>query len=285
MNTRTYFTSNLFVFSLIASANASAIGVLATNALPTEIQSCFTSGSCTAAFQTASDTFFQNTYDSTNISAYQYKEGTIDKWLVRYNAFAPSHSAGDSYDSFTNTYNSYNTALTGSLWLSANQSYDLTSSSHSFSLYFDKLSPSLTFAGGFTSAHFNLNSADLLSGGGYSQITNYGNTIQGSLISGPGPDGLFGMNYWSCIECDSTVQFNLAMLKYASTGGLAQLFFNPADPQALAFKFNEYHPDFGSGSSTSEVALYVQPVPLPASLWLLASGLIGLRGFMKRKTA
>ncbi len=284
MSTRPCITFNLLLFSLFASANANAIGILATNLLPSEIQSCFSSGSCTSVFQTASDTIFQNTYESTNISAYQYKEGSVDKWLVRYNALAPSHSSGNSYDSFTNTYNSYNTALTGSLWLSASQSYDLAASYHSFNLYFDKLSPSLTLAGGYTSAHFNLTSADLLAGGGYSQISNYGNTVQGSLVSGPGPDDLSGINYWSCIECDSTVQFSLAMMKYASSGGLAQLFFNPADTQALAFQFNEYHPDFGSGSSTSEVALYVQPVPLPASFWLLTSGLIGLRGLMKRKT-
>ena len=286
MNARICCIAMTFSISLFSSANANAIAVLATSDLPAEIQSCFAGGSCTSLSYSSTQTAFQNTFQSANISAFQYRDNNVDKWLVRYNAFTPSHSSGNSYNSFTGISNSYNTPLTGNLWLSANQSYDLASSNHMVNAYFDKISPSISFFNGYTSAHFNLTSADLLAGGGYSQTTNLGNTTQGSLISGPGPDGASAVNYWSCIECDVTVQFNLAMLKYSSFGSSAQLSFNPADPRALVFKKNEYNPFFGgSGNSSSEVALYVQPVPLPASFWLLASGLMGLRTLMKRKIA
>ena len=284
MNARLCCTASILFTSLFGSVHANASAVLATNDLPSEIQSCFASGSCTSLYYSPSQTIFQNNFQAANISAFQYMDNNVSKWLIRYNTFAPSHSSGSAYDSLANTSSSYNTALAGNLWLSANQSYDLASSNHLFNLYFDKISPSISFLNGYTSAHFNLTSTDLLAGGGYSQITNYGNDTQGSLISGPGPDGL-GINYWSCIECDVTVQFNLAMLKYSDFGGLAQLAFNPSDLQALVFKKNEYHPDFGYGSSASEQALYVQPVPLPASFWLFASGLMGFHALMKRKSA
>ena len=284
MNARLCCIAGTFCISLFSSANANAIAVLATSDLPAEIQSCFAGGSCTSLSYSSSQTTFQNTFQAENISAYQYKDSNVDKWLVRYKAFAPSHSSGDSYDSPSNTYTRYNNPLTGNLWLSANQSYDLASSNHLFNLYFDKISPSVSFINGSTFAHFNLTSADLLAGGGYSQITNY--VTQGSLVSGPGPDGVSGINFWSCIECDVTVQFNLAMLNYSNFGGSAQLSFNPADPQALVFKKNHvYRPDFSPSYSSSEEALYVQPVPLPASFWLFASGLMGLRALTKRKIA
>ena len=286
MDARLCCIAGTFCISLFSSANANAVAVLATSDLPAEIQSCFAGGSCTSLYYSSSQTSFQNTFQSANISAFQYRDNNVDKWLVRYNAFTPSHSSGNSYDGATNTSNSYNNPLTGNLWLSANQTYDLASSNHLFNLYFDKISPPVSFINGSSSAHFNLTSADLLAGGGYSQTTNLGNTTQGSLISGPGPGGVSAINYWSCIECDVTVQFNLAMLKYSSIGSSAQLSFNPADPQALVFRKNEYNPFFGGyGNSSSEVALYVQPVPLPASFWLFASGLMGLRALIKRKIA
>ena len=283
MNARLCYITGTFCISLFSGANANAIAVLATSELPAEIQSCFAGGSCISGSYSSSQTTFQNTFQSANMSAFQYRDNFVDKWLVRYNAFTPSHSSGNSYDSATNTSNSFNNPLTGNLWLSANQTYDLASSNHLFNLYFDKISPSISFGNGSTSAHFNLTSADLLAGGGYSHIPGNGNTTQGSLVSGPGPDGVGGTNYWSCIECDVTVQFNLAMLNYSKFFGSAQLSFNPADPQALVFKINDYNPFPMNGGKTTEVALYVQPVPLPASFWLLASGLIGLRALTKRK--
>ena len=283
MNTRHFYATSFFFIALLGSVHANASAVLATNDLPSEIQSCFASGSCSSLSYSPSQIIFQNDFQAGNISAFQYMENTVSKWLIRYHAVAPSHSSGNAYDSLTNTSSSYNSQLSGNLWLSANQSYDLASSNHLFNLYFDKISPSVSFINGYASAHFNLTSADLLAGGGYSQITNFGTNEQGSLISGPGPDGALGINYWSCIECDVTVQFNLAMLNYSDFGGVAQLAFNPADAQALVFNENEYHPDFGSGSSYSEVALYVQPVPLPASFWLFASGLIGFGALVARK--
>jgi hypothetical protein len=99
-----------------------------------------------------------------------------------------------------------------------------------------------------------------------------------------GPTGLTGIgwtatssgNYWVALEvgaADSAIGLSLPT---PTTGGTAP---------ALAFAYNS-----GSGYTTSgaipfSVQVDASPVPLPASLWLLGSGVLGIGALARRRRA
>lgn len=257
------------VAAFLISSSAQAAILVQNSELPTAMQGSF--GSMAVS-----------TFATTNMAAFGYTENSVAKWLIRYGVTTPSHEAYSSYDSLNGTSSSSTTPFTGYLWLSANQSYNLADASHQFTLFTDKVSPTPLSLWGSNSATFNLNSLALLAGSGFEQ-TNYNNGAYdslGTMYSYPGTQ--WGGWFWACIECDNSVQFNLIMLKYFDFGGTAQLAFDASDSRALLFKQSDYTPDFGSGTSFHEQDYYVQPVPLPAALWLFASGLIGI-GTITRK--
>lgn len=249
------------VAAISFSCSAQAVVIVQKNDLPTAMQGNFGS-------------MVVSSFNTTNMAAFGYMENSVAKWLIRYNVTAPSHESYSSYDSWTGISTSSYIPFTGSLWLTANQSYNLADASHPFTLFTDKVTPNpsnSTFV-------FDLSSTALLSGnafwetyydeGGQQALTNFNTS--------PVP---------VCIECPMSIDFNLIMLKYSNVAGIAQLSFDATDTRAILFQESDYHPDFGYGSSSHVQSYYVQSVPVPSGFWLFASGLMGIGALARKKKA
>ena len=81
-----------------------------------------------------------------------------------------------------------------------------------------------------------------------------------------------------CIECSISVDLSLVGLTYNDFG---QSWINPADSRSTLLHYNDW---FDTTESTTR-EFNVQPVPLPAALWLFGSGIIGLLGTARRKAS
>lgn len=251
------------VTAFLISSSAQAAPVIVQNSeLPSAIQSQFGS-------------LVFSSYHTTNMAAFRYVENSVAKWLIRYNVTAPSYESYSSYDSWTGMSTSSNTPLTGNLWLTANQSYNLADASHQFTLYTDKVTPTplhLNFP-----QTFGLSSSALLAGNAFYK-TYFDEYWQQQSLS-----NLNLLPFTDCIECPLDINLNLLMLKYSDVGGIAQLSFDASDTRNLLYKAIDIHPDFGTGSSSLTQKYYVQSVPLPTGLWLLASGFLGLGVLAKKQ--
>ena len=189
-------------------------------------------------------------------------------------------------------YNAYElnipttTQLEGYLWLEGALSYDLSSNQHDFTLYFDDITPSFTHPGEYYgSMTLGLTTTDLLNGSGFysyyddaSGFSESGDLIADGMSFSPPP--LVGGNGLDAV-------FNLLYLDYVESGGVATVNFllDDTDTRSSVFKLSHYND--GSEDPTYayvwEQDFSVQPVPVPATLWLFISGLAGLGLFRKRK--
>ncbi len=175
---------------------------------------------------------------------------TIDQfyWLTGNSYYSYSYEESGSGDVITNK-----TTLTG--FLEVNIAEDFTAVTIDYSnvlLNGSSFRPIDTLA----TDPFSILSNTLISGftGEYDYIS-YGN----ATLS-PFP--------FICVECGYEMTLNLDA--------------NPTTDNPLVLSYHEFN-SYGTGNVDFE--LFVSQVPLPATIWLFGSGLIGLIGFAKRKKA
>lgn len=258
------------ILSLTFSTTAKAATV-AISDLPGTIQSCISAATCAVSNVSA--------YDSGTASAFQITQntgsGTENNWLMRYTLVPPS---GQS-----RTNPSQTDSFSGYLWLLAKSTYSATETSHPFTLYLDKVSPTpFSMYGQSGDLNLSMPTADLVAGGSY---RTYG--IDYSLNSYSLGD-LSGDVPLPCLAegCETHAQLNLAQLTYGDFGsaGIFLTSFNPSDTRGLVFTQSETYPC--NGDPTCAVndlqSFYVSAVPVPATVWLFVSGLAGLIGVMRR---
>lgn len=252
---KTRFAAAIAAISISCSAQAAVI--VQNSELPSAVQSLF--GSATFS-----------SFDTTNMAAFGYMENSVTKWLIRYNVLSPSYFTNASGGSSTTTL------VSGYLWLSANDQYDLTNGNRpTFTLFAEKSSPT-----SFNSTlPLTMSAADLTNGSSY-EIAGLDANNQ---PYGSGSLQISGLYPCAAQGCQLSAQINLIGLHYYDFGSVAVL--NPGfipDSRSLLFKATNSFGGLGGPGSLAEAAYYVQPVPLPAGLWLLISGLTGL-GTLARK--
>lgn len=267
------FAAALAAFCISASAQAVVVDL---SELPTSMQTCFSyGGTCWGASLVSppmpgATASLLSTYDTPDMSAFQYMDGSTDKWLIRYHLTSPSSQGG--------------TALAGNVWLSANQAYDLSNSTHGFTLFTEKVSPTPWNGGvmGDLTHQITLTTASLFAGGDTIQagLDGSNNTYQNGTLNYTG-------GFLPCVAegCSISAAFNLIGLTYLNAGSLAYLTFNPADTRGLLFRQASSYSSGYDNSFDYQQQLYVQPVPLPAGFWLLISGLAGFGAVASKRRA
>lgn len=244
--------------------------------LPANIQTCHFSGTCFV--ETRSSTIdIPNTTSSTDnngvanpyaMNAYNLFRNGVLKSLLQYHIVAPS---GDSIG----------IPYTGSVWLEVASSYNLTTGNPVMTLYLDKVTPEpvnqLNGHSNGLNIDISMTSQGLLGGSLNQSIgcctfpSESGNMV---LLGDFGGSALL-----PCVAdgCFSAAQLNLLYLDYRSINNQAVLNFNPADSRGGLFNITT------SFETTRSQAYYVSTVPVPASVWLLLSGLSALSLLIRRK--
>lgn len=260
----------LFLLCLFLTKPAFAAFVSLSD-LPSEIQACHISGSCFVSQRSAVDIPGLNA--SPAMSAYTLIRGSEQKYMLQYNLVPPS---GDSLA----------IPYTGSVWLEVAQSYNLSSSVPMISIFLDTVSPqpvNLLFGDstgldmGIQSSAQGLLTGSLLQSSGCCNFPS--ETGNMTLLGDMGGSALL-----PCLAdgCSSTASLNLLYLQYADIGGQAVLNFNANDNRGLLFQVRTDDP-YNEFSPVRTQSYYVSAVPVPASLWLLLSGLLSLCGIARRK--
>jgi hypothetical protein len=267
-------------FSSCLSAQASTLSV---SELPGDIQGCLLAGTC--GVSTTSNTDFGNV-SFFNFQSYSPQTGLSVKQLVRYALTPPSanaHALSSTYDS---QYDDYTySALGGAVWLSANESYSLSESRHTFTLYLDKVSPAPDNLWAWNDHPLqkiiSINTDELLAGSGNYSIDYLNDYVeQGGLLL-HASEGDAGYPYLACIECSVAIDLNLIGLQYVNTGTSATLMTNPLDNRALLYSEWSYQ-YAGSYTGSVQQKFYVATVPEPSSWGMLLTGL-GLVGLALRR--
>jgi len=239
--------------------------------LPSDIQACMSNGACAVNNSSL--------MDYNNASMFQYYDIANDSTgkLIRYGLV---NSSQTEYDAITN--------FNGSIWLQASDQYNLSNSTHDFTLYLDNVTPApmdMSYDGAPLSINLGLTTSDLISGGGYlSEYLDwdYGVVTSGALTT----DGL--PQLCLAIDCGIDALFNLVYLQYFSDGSTASLlpFLLADDSRGVLYSQRHYYDDGDPSTSYyAEQVFAVQAVPVPPAVWLFSSGLIGLVSFAKRKKA
>jgi hypothetical protein len=251
--------------------------------LPADIQGCMQAGTCVVSPNSNADFGNASFFDYATFSP---AEGVVNRQLVRYGLTPPSakaHSLTSTYDSDLDDF-SYS-ALGGSVWLAADNVYNLADSRHTFTLYLDRVSPAPDNLWGWydhpLTKIISISTAELLAGHGhYSMdfLDNYAE--QGSLRLHALP-GDAGYPYLSCIECSVNIDFNLVGLQYLDFGPVAMLTTNPQDTRALLYLESSYQHE-GSYTGSRSQTFYVAAVPEPSSWRMLLAG-VGLVGWAARR--
>ena len=110
------------IAALSLSCSAQAAVMVQNSELPSAVQSQFGSVSFSS-------------FNTTNMAAFGYMENSVAKWLIRYNVLPPSYYTNASGGSSTTS------PVSGYLWLSANNQYDLTNGNRpAFTLFTEKSS-------------------------------------------------------------------------------------------------------------------------------------------------
>lgn len=266
MKTNHYLLIVLSFFS--SSIHAATIAIAD---LPGSIQSCMGT-SCLVNMA--------STYDSGAVSAFQIMQSSgsevyTQNWLIRYSLSAPSSESRINPTS--------STPLSGNLWLLAKTVYTATETSHPFTLYLDKVTPTpfLMPGQGGSDLALSMTTSDLLSGGAFrtAGIDESNNVYDyGSLIGAP----------VLCVAsgCETHAQLNLLQLHYKSLGTTLTLdYFNPLDERTLVFNQRSSFTGLGClDCATNDVqSFYVSAVPLPSALSSLTLGLFVFTGVLARQ--
>lgn len=117
-----------------------------------------------------------------------------------------------------------------------------------------------------------MSAPDLTSGASYEIAGLDGN----NQSYGSGSLQISGLYPCAAQGCELSAQINLIGLQYWDLGSMAVLQPFTQDSRSLLFKVSDSFAGLGSAGSLAEATYYVQPVPLPAGLPLLISGLTGL---------
>lgn len=253
--------TTLSICCLLCSMNASAITLIPTSELPSDILSCFQSSQCTSPYYGGG--VWASLNYAEGVAALQYSQQGVSKWLMRYDLLSPPGT------------------VAGTAWVSAQHSYNIAASdAHDFTLYYGT-----SISAGWPSAPphtLTLNDTDLGDGSAFRRIVpdfeypeNYIDT--GDLNMSP--------YFPLCLAtgCGTAVTFNLLHMNYVN-GTFA---FNPQDSRGLLFNQQSWYDcgyeDCGSFSATQ--SLYVHAVPVPAALPLLLGGLAIMVTTARRRRA
>ena len=240
--------------------------------LPNEIQDCVSNAVCSTPVLVQQESTF---------SAYSYLDGGTAKFLFEYFDLPSSESTNFS-----------TTQLSGSVWISANETYDLTQERHFFNLYLDGVTPTPTnlWLGDSDGLDVGLSmpTADLLAGSSFFRMGLANETGDLFLEGDLGTHGdlgsiINGHSFVPCLAdtCEVGAEFNLLNMQYLQSGSIAQLVLNPTDQRSLLY--SQYR-DW-AGDDTWYRSQSYGIVPIPSALWLFGSGLLGLIGISRIKKA
>lgn len=263
--------SGMFVLvsSLLASFSAQA-ALLNSSYLPAAIQRCETSANCSADIANHLDL-----PGMTAIKLTRYNTGSAiptQSWLLRYNLYAPAANTYWKNFSMTRLGTTTVTPYTGNIWMEAPN--NLNSWGRSLlNIYTDQMSPDPARYSPVMNSTlvFSMLTVDIMNGG--ASYYNSGNNGSGEPITTRGSLGIVD-GIRTCIECTVDVSLNLIGLDY-STGSAS---FNPGDRRTRLLHYADFFPTHSSDRSFN-----VSPVPLPASIGLFASGLLGLLQLARKK--
>ena len=230
---------------------------------PRDIQACINTMACNNLTLIQQEPMF---------SAYSYFDEGMHKYLFKYSL---SSSSNESTNFST-------TELSGTAWLSANATYDLSENSHFFTLYLDNVTPAPTniWIGDSDGLDVGLSvsTTDLLAGSSFFRL--------GEDISGPGvflEGDLEAHGFLPCLAstCEIGAELNLLKMQFQQSGSFAELVLNPLDQRrSLYSQYQDYAFD-----DTFYLSQSYNVIPIPPSVWLFGSGLMGLLGFVRRKKA
>lgn len=247
-------------------------------AMPVAIDDCVAAGDCIYGGAP-----FAYAYDGNLIAGHYFvdnRSGSFEtKVLMEYQLGTSSRSQG--------------LAITGSLWLELNQSYSLSDSLHAMTLHFDQTNvvdaPQWVWGDNnwysLSEQRLNMTTDGLLSGYGevYIQCCEdpYDPFLQNPAPFSESADiapSLFDSNGdWPLIcvadGCDGGALLNLIGLQYVDAGATAELVFNSGDTRSLVYYTTGY----------TNTVYSVSAVPVPAAVWLFASGLLSLLGVARKK--
>jgi len=247
--------------------------VLSVPIYPNEIQACISTTVC------SNPTLVQQ---SSTFGAYLYLDEGIPKYLFEYLDLPSSESTN-----FSTTH------LSGSVWVSANATYDLTQERHFFNLYLDGVTPTPTNLWVFDSdgldVGLSMPTPDLLAGTSFFRLWEDqgagGFFLEGELGTlGDLGQGMYPLadnhSFVPCLAdtCEVGAKLNLLYLQYSQVGSTAVLSINEADQRGLLY--SQYR-SFQDNTLSQSYGI----VPIPPAIWLFGSGLIGLIGIARRKRA
>ncbi|MDH5666045.1 MAG: VPLPA-CTERM sorting domain-containing protein [Nitrosopumilus sp.] len=179
--------------------------------------------------------------------------------------------------------------FSGYLWLEGAMTYDLSSSQHDFTLYFDKLSPLASGVNFDNTLNIGLTSSDLLNGRGfYNYYVDMDSYWDSEATSG---DLVIDSSNTICLAlsgiCDVSAIFNLLYLDYVQSGNIAMLapLLISSDTRSSVLKIQHFQSSIEDPMFDYylEQDFSVQPVPVPGAFWLFVSGLMGLGLLRKRR--
>lgn len=252
--------------------------------LPTNISDCVTANTCAVGNLVYSAPIGSNMM--TAYSLFDFRSGTVEnKTLVHYVLDSTSNRTTQALDNGT-PLPPVTTPITGGIWLELNNQYDLTAALHPMSMFLDQVSSYNPYVWNvpMTNGELKLTmaSSGLLAGSGVAVSECCAPGSSSGTLSAIDP--VFGpVGPFLCLAdgCSSNVTLNLLSLGYLATGQTATLAFNSTDSRAVLY--GTFTNDPWSGGSVQET-FAVRPVPVPAALWLLLSGMVSLAGFAGRRT-